>query len=415
MTSSWIGSNTPFLSLPMMDAVILGIVLSSNADLIDQGEVEANELNKEFGDHSSYCFTQWACWAYLVQMLIAHCGSYLCKAREPTTSFSDLWQGLAATEDVPAGAVQDSRTVYTVQTSELLWPLLSRILHLSMDGVTSSTLFTDKDKPLESFSLEEVFPSATLNAILVKWLTFIRACSLALSCYRPSLFQPTLWNNLNATKIPSASLITDDIIISTMKLMNLTDFLAPCFIDTISNHISHWIQDALTTRDTLVLKREVFYERVMSALNTHANCRYPSAASPSFFAMSDSYTKLHSSVTSTVGFEAPAICLLCGLILDGSGKGNCTKHLSVCGGDVGVFFLLQDCYVLISHGRRACYLPTPFVDGFGDRHRNYKGKPLKLDYNRLEVLRKMWCRHSIASEVVLKRSSGQKVVIVGYY
>lgn len=56
------------------------------------------------------------------------------------------------------------------------------------------------------------------------------------------------------------------------------------------------------------------------------------------------YTQFHanvSAINSASAFQFPAICLSCGRILDGSGKSNCSKHLKICGGDSGIFFLLQ--------------------------------------------------------------------------
>ena len=49
----------------------------------------------------------------------------------------------------------------------------------------------------------------------------------------------------------------------------------------------------------------------------------------------------------------PAVCLACGLVLCGDGKGECTRHAARCGGGCGVYFLLQECTVLLVHGPRA--------------------------------------------------------------
>ena len=37
----------------------------------------------------------------------------------------------------------------------------------------------------------------------------------------------------------------------------------------------------------------------------------------------------------------PALCLVCGAILDAGGMGQCATHTAACGGDTGVYFLLQ--------------------------------------------------------------------------
>eukprot|EP01035_Chromulina_nebulosa_P021218 gene21218-27483_t len=110
-----------------------------------------------------------------------------------------------------------------------------------------------------------------------------------------------------------------------------------------------------------------------------------------------------------------AICLICGEILDGNGKGHCTKHVQYCNGETGMYFLVQDCTILITHGPRACYLPAPYVDEFGERHRHHRGKPLHLDQRMYDMLRKIWISHNIPREVVQKRSNSTRVIIFGHY
>ena len=41
------------------------------------------------------------------------------------------------------------------------------------------------------------------------------------------------------------------------------------------------------------------------------------------------YTELHSYLTSLTESEHPAVCLVCGEVLDADGKGQCTKHAKV--------------------------------------------------------------------------------------
>lgn len=55
------------------------------------------------------------------------------------------------------------------------------------------------------------------------------------------------------------------------------------------------------------------------------------------------YTDLHSEVSSIAGPECshPAVCLVCGDVLDANGGGRCTQHAQACGGGVGLVFLLQ--------------------------------------------------------------------------
>lgn len=74
------------------------------------------------------------------------------------------------------------------------------------------------------------------------------------------------------------------------------------------------------------------------------------------------YTELHAQVSSSTSKNAasggdgggvlgvgsasgrvghPAVCLVCGEVLDASGRGQCTRHARECGCGVGLFFLLQ--------------------------------------------------------------------------
>lgn len=55
------------------------------------------------------------------------------------------------------------------------------------------------------------------------------------------------------------------------------------------------------------------------------------------------YTELHAEVISRSRGRGshPAVCLVCGEILEAQGAGECTRHASMCGSGIGVFFLLQ--------------------------------------------------------------------------
>ncbi|CAN0530175.1 unnamed protein product, partial [Ectocarpus sp. 8 AP-2014] len=100
------------------------------------------------------------------------------------------------------------------------------------------------------------------------------------------------------------------------------------------------------------------------------------------------------------GAGHPAVCLVCGEVLDASGRGECTRHAAECGCGTGLFFLLQECAVLLMHGRRAAYFPSPYVDAYGERQRHsFRGRPLYLDQRRYDVVRGLWVKHLVAHEV----------------
>ena len=127
------------------------------------------------------------------------------------------------------------------------------------------------------------------------------------------------------------------------------------------------------------------------------------------------YTELHSYLTSLTESEHPAVCLVCGEVLDADGKGQCTKHAKTCGLGVGTFFLLQECSVLLIHGSRACYFASPYVDAHGERHGQFRGRPLFIDPSRLAVLRNLAAGHEVPSKVVHSRSTSRQVIINSYY
>ncbi len=127
------------------------------------------------------------------------------------------------------------------------------------------------------------------------------------------------------------------------------------------------------------------------------------------------YTDLHSELTAATGSEHPALCLLCGAVLDGDGKGRCTAHATKCNLGCGMFFLLQECTLVLMHRRRACYLPSPYVDDHGERHGQFRGRPLYLDRRRLDLLRALAANHEIPLKVVHNRSTSRQVIISGYY
>jgi len=65
------------------------------------------------------------------------------------------------------------------------------------------------------------------------------------------------------------------------------------------------------------------------------------------------------STTTTNKIDSPALCLVCGAVLDGAGKGQCAAHGMKCGGETGVFFLVQVSALFV-----CCmlYLQLPFDD-----------------------------------------------------
>lgn len=71
---------------------------------------------------------------------------------------------------------------------------------------------------------------------------------------------------------------------------------------------------------------------------------------------------------------------------------------------------LQDCCILLIHGQRAAYFPSPYVDAYGERHRSIRGRPLFLDERRYGVVRGLWVNHLVAHEVCQAFSTSGRLV-----
>lgn len=109
---------------------------------------------------------------------------------------------------------------------------------------------------------------------------------------------------------------------------------------------------------------------------------YRIPATPQLIPLPTEYTELHREVVSICDYEFPALCLVCGAILDAHGKGACTRHVLSCSGSAGLVFLLQDCALLFINEGRCCYFPSPYIDVNGEKHKHYKGRPLYFDSKR---------------------------------
>jgi hypothetical protein len=89
---------------------------------------------------------------------------------------------------------------------------------------------------------------------------------------------------------------------------------------------------------------------------------YPRLTRAQLIRLPREYTKLHAQVMSRISahrashpdapvkpsaegkagdFEHPALCLVCAAVVDAGGRGQCAAHAVTCGGESGVFFLLQ--------------------------------------------------------------------------
>lgn len=137
--------------------------------------------------------------------------------------------------------------------------------------------------------------------------------------------------------------------------------------------------------------------------------------SPRVLVIPTSYTDLYAELgTLMPDCEQTAVCLICGEVLNASGKGECTQHSYKCGAGAGMFFLLQECSGLIMHKKNAAYIHSPYVDSHGETPQ-YRGRPLNLDLDRYELLREVWFSHGVRQKVVAERVSARQVILPDFY
>ncbi|KAG5418946.1 hypothetical protein I9W82_003664 [Candida metapsilosis] len=106
--------------------------------------------------------------------------------------------------------------------------------------------------------------------------------------------------------------------------------------------------------------------------------------------------------------EDPAICLICGAVVDlqkraiGTVEGQCTTHYSrECSNEDGIFLLPKDRVMLLLHNYKGSFHNAPYLDNQGElADENKKGRALHLmpaRYN--DFIRSMWLEHNIANYI----------------
>lgn len=71
--------------------------------------------------------------------------------------------------------------------------------------------------------------------------------------------------------------------------------------------------------------------------------------------------------------------------------------------------------MLLCFGPRACSFPSPYVDEYGEKHKSSRGKPLFLDSKLYEMFRRICAAMKIPREVMERRRSSGRVIVLGYY
>ena len=264
-----------------------------------------------------------------------------------------------------------------------------------------------------------VLPIAELKIVLWHWISFLQGVIHAAYRFVPYM----LPGHTTFQRINSPDDVTNELVQEICRYLGIDSILIQDSTHSAFEVLLHKIEKLINASIT-----EIFPSEKLSALawkhrdslcevglNIRNLERYPLVKRPEMIQLSNVYTEFHSILTSICTYDFPAVCLSCGAICDAGGKGFCTLHTEKCGPDGSIFFLLQDCHILLSHRRQCSYFPAPYVDYHGERHRQVRGKPLHLDTNRFESLNQLWLSHNIPQEVALNRQNSSRIIIQGYY
>ncbi|KAI8082748.1 uncharacterized protein BX664DRAFT_301151 [Halteromyces radiatus] len=105
--------------------------------------------------------------------------------------------------------------------------------------------------------------------------------------------------------------------------------------------------------------------------------------------------------------EDPALCLMCGTFVCARryccmtrDRGECNTHMRMCGGEIGIYMVIKECFILFLHDNGGTIMSAPYLDAHGEVDLFLKrGAPQYLNSKRYEQLRQMWLSHSIPAFV----------------
>lgn len=111
--------------------------------------------------------------------------------------------------------------------------------------------------------------------------------------------------------------------------------------------------------------------------------------------------------------EYPALCLICGTFVCArryccteNGRGECNTHMKKCSGDIGIFLVVKESFVLLLHADGGSIMSAPYLDIHGEVDLFLRrGTPQFLNPQRYEQIRQMWLSHSIPAYVRRKMES----------
>ncbi|KAG1121467.1 hypothetical protein G6F42_012402 [Rhizopus arrhizus] len=71
-----------------------------------------------------------------------------------------------------------------------------------------------------------------------------------------------------------------------------------------------------------------------------------------------------------------------------------------CGGEIGIFIMIKDCFLLLLHDNGGSIMNAPYLDSHGEADIFFKrGAPQYLNVKRYEQIRQMWLNQSIPAFV----------------
>lgn len=229
-----------------------------------------------------------------------------------------------------------------------------------------------------------------------------------------------------------------------MEVFKMSDLYQMASYPLVSEIISNWYKDSLPNDNTSDLERRLTESRPYE-VHDWPNVHYddPDIMSNTPISVTDkkifplfrghcyriesgrletndkciqyipsSYTDLYAALGKIhPDTELTAVCFVCGLVLDASGKGECTRHTFQCGGGCGIFFLLQECICLAIYKEKAAYFPSPYVDSHGETPQ-FRGRPLNVDPVRYDFLHELWSGHTLREHVISERQKSTRNILI---
>ena len=348
----WIAED--FLTKPLLETLILGILLERSV----HSEEEIKSSDKEKGDNvvngeSLINLFRWVCVGRLVQLILKDISEQMLEKLSNDDNVNSKRSRL------------DDRNPLTTSGDKMMLAfnsLVQRILQVGFSGHYKTTIKKDR-----------VFK------ILHTWCLLIRNAATIMHKCRPGL-------------ISSYPMKADDNLIQILQSNDPTN-LSSC-LDDVSNFVlqnfganmnlfsENAIVECCKSIDIWMKAVPCDNSFLAKVILTVSTDYYAIAQKPHLKPLPDSYTKLHGLVVGVCDYEYPAICMVCGQILNSGGNKDCTNHAKFCCPEGGVFFLLQDCTILLMYDSRASYFSSPYTDSYGEKHRQFKGRPLHLDKKR---------------------------------